>query len=147
MVNTADLLKIKGTEVYCISTSTTIQAALHLLAEKDVGAMPVLDDEKKLSGIFSERDFARLLAKEGCFPLDTPICDIMTKKLFTVTPTTSIEECMQIMTEKHIRHLPVLENGQMVGLISIGDVVKAIISSQKDFIDQLEGFISGRGRY
>ncbi len=143
MVTAADLLKTKGTEVYWIPTSATVQEALLIMSEKDVGALPVLDD-KKLSGIFSERDFARLLAKENAFSLDTLICDIMTKKLFTVTPTTKIEECMQMMTEKHVRHLPVLENDQMVGLISIGDVVKAIITSQKSFIDQLEGYISGR---
>ena len=143
MVTVADLLKTKGAEVYWTTTSATVQEVLLLMAEKDVGALPVLDG-KKLSGIFSERDFARLLAKEGAFPMDTPIQDIMTKKLFTVTPATRIEECMLLMTEKHIRHLPVLENDQMVGLISIGDVVKAIISSQKDFIDQLEGYISGR---
>jgi len=143
MVTAADLIKIKGTTVYCTTTSATIREVLLLMAEKDVGALPVLDG-KKLSGIFSERDFARLLAKEDAFSLDTSIQNIMTKKLFTVVPTTSIEECMRLMTEKHIRHLPVLENDQMVGLISIGDVVKAIISSQKDFIDQLEGYISGR---
>jgi len=143
MATATDLLKVKGKDVYWISASASIKEALVLMAEKDVGALPVLDG-KKLSGIFSERDFARLLAKEGAFPMDTPIQDIMTKKLFIVTPTTRIEECMQLMTEKHIRHLPVLEGDQMVGLISIGDVVKAIISSQKDFIDQLEGYISGR---
>jgi len=143
MVSAADLIKIKGAEVYWTTTSATIREVLQFMAEKDVGALPVLDG-KKLSGIFSERDFARLLAKEDSFSLDTSIQDVMTKKLFTVAPATSIEECMRLMTEKHIRHLPVLENGQMVGLISIGDVVKAIISSQKDFIDQLEGYISGR---
>jgi len=143
MVTVADLLKIKGADIYCTTTSATVQEVLLLMDKKDVGALPVLDG-KKLSGIFSERDFARLLAKEGCFPMDTPIQDVMTKKLFTVAPTTRIEECMRLMTEKHIRHLPVLENDKMVGLISIGDVVKAIISSQKDFIDQLEGYISGR---
>jgi len=143
MISAADLLKIKGTEVYWITTSDTVQDALFLLAKKDVGALPVLDG-KKLAGIFSERDFARLLARKVGFPLDTPIQDIMTKQLFTVTPATSIEECMRIMTEKHIRHLPVLEEDKMVGLITIGDVVKAIISSQKDFIGQLEGYISGR---
>ncbi len=143
MVTVSDLLKIKGAEVYWIKTSATVREALLLMAEKDVGALPALDN-KKLSGIFSERDFARLLAKESTFPLDTSIRDIMTKKVFTVTPSTSIEDCMRMMTEKHIRHLPVLENDQMVGLITIGDVVKVVISSQKDFINQLEGYISGR---
>ena len=144
MVTVAGLLKTKGTKVFHISPSTTIQVALHLMAKNDIGALPVLDEKKKLSGIFSERDFARLLAKEGCFPLDTSIQSVMTKKLFTVTPSTSMEECMQLMTEKHIRHLPVLENDSMVGMITIGDVVKTVISSQKEFIDQLEGYISGR---
>ena len=146
MTTATDLLKIKGTEVFSTSTSTSIHAALQKMAEKDIGAILVLDDNKKLSGIFSERDFARLCAKEGCPPkkLDTPVQDVMTKELFTVTPATTCEECMQLMTDKHIRHLPVLEDERMVGLISIGDVVKAIISSQKGFIDQLEGYITGR---
>ena len=144
MVTVSDLLKTKGTEVYRISPTTTIQAALHLMAQKDIGAVPVVDEKEKLAGIFSERDFARLLAKEGCFPLETPIRDIMTKKVFTVTPSTSMEECMQLMTDKHIRHLPVVEGDCLIGMISIGDVVKTVISSQKEFIDQLEGYISGR---
>jgi len=145
MATATDLLKVKGKDVYWISASASIKEALVLMAEKDVGALPVLDG-KKLSGIFSERDFARLCAEEGCPPkkLDTPVQDVMTKKLFTVTPATTIEECMQLMTEKHIRHLPVMEKNQMVGLVSIGDVVKAIISSQKGLIDQLEGYITGR---
>ena len=143
MVTAADLLKIKGAEVYSTTTSATIREVLLSMAEKDVGALPVLDG-MKLSGILSERDFAKLLAKEGAFSPDTSIQDIMTKKLVTVVPATSIEECMWLMTEKHIRHLPVLENDQMVGLISISDVVKTIISSQKDFIDQLEGNVSSR---
>lgn len=143
MVSVADLLKTKSADVYWAPISSTVRDVLIILAEKDIGALPILDG-KKLSGIFSERDFARRLAKEGAFPLDTPVKEIMTKKLFTVSRKTSIEECMQLMTEKHIRHLPVMEGDAMVGLISIGDVVKAIISSQKDFIDQLEGYISGR---
>ena len=144
MVTVSDLLKTKSTDVHRISPSTTIQAALFLMAQKDIGAVPVVDDQEKLSGIFSERDFARLLAKEGCFPLDTPIQNIMTKKVFTVSPTTSIEDCMKLMTDKHIRHLPVLTEERLTGMISIGDVVKTVISSQKEFIDQLEGYISGR---
>ena len=144
MTTVTDLLKIKGTEVFFTSTSTSIGAALHKMAKKDIGAILVLDDNKKLSGIFSERDFARLCAKEGCPPLDTPIQNVMTIKVYTVTPATNCEECMQLMTEEHIRHLPVLENDQIVGLISIGDVVKAIISYQKETIDQMEGYITGR---
>ena len=143
MATVADLLKVKGDHVFWIPTSASVKEALVLMAEKDVGALPDLSN-KELSGIFSERDFARLLAKKDAFPLDTKIEDVMTKNLFTVTTDTHIEECMQLMTEKHIRHLPVLTKNKLVGLISIGDVVKAIISSQKSFIDQLEGYISGR---
>ncbi len=143
MTTVTDLLKVKGKDVYWVSASASVKEALALMAEKGVGALPVIE-KKKLSGIFSERDFARLLAKKDDCPMDTLIQDVMTKKVFTVTPTTKCEECMQLMTEKHIRHLPVMEKDQMVGLISIGDVVKAIISHQKEFIDQLEGYISGR---
>lgn len=143
MYTVTDLLKIKGKDVFWISASASVKEALVLMAEKNVGALPVIG-KKKLSGIFSERDFARLLAKKKAFPMNTLIQDVMTKKVYTITPATNCEECMQLMTEKHIRHLPVMEKDQMVGLISIGDVVKAIISYQKDFIDQLEGYISGR---
>ena len=143
MVTVSDLLKSKGTQVFSISANASVRDALKLMAEKDVGALPILDSGK-LMGIFSERDFARLLAEEGEFSLDTSVWDLMTKKLFTVTPSTSIESCMKLMTDKHIRHLPVLENENLVGMISIGDVVKTVIASQKEFIDQLEGYISGR---
>ena len=145
MATVTDLLKIKGKDVFWISASASVREALGLLAEKDIGALPVVE-KKKLSGIFSERDFARLCANEGCPPkkLDTLIKDVMIKDVYTVTPATKCEECMRLMTNEHIRHLPVLEKDQMVGLISIGDVVKAIISNQKAFIDQLEGYISGR---
>ena len=143
MATVSDILKVKGKDVFWISASASVKEALVLMAEKDVGALPVIG-KKKLSGFFSERDFARLLDKKDAFPMNTLIQDVMTKKVYTVTPTTNCEECMQLMTEKHIRHLPVMEKDQMVGLISIGDVVKAIISYQKDYIDQLEGYKSGR---
>jgi CBS domain-containing protein len=142
MATVSDLLKVKGKDVFWISVSASVKEALVLMAEKDVGALPVIG-KKKLSGFFSERDFARLLDKNDAFPMDTLIQDVMTKKVYTVTPATNCEECMQLMTEKHIRHLPVMEEDQMVGLVSIGDVVKAIISYQKDYIDQLEGYKSG----
>lgn len=142
MASVADLLKNKGNEVFSISADASIRESLLLMAEKDIGALPVLDGEK-LAGIFSERDIARLLAKSGSFPLDTPISEVMTKKVITVAPSTGVEECMQLMTDKHIRHLPVMKEKKMVGLLSIGDVVKAVISLQKDFIKQLEGYISG----
>lgn len=143
MATAADLLKVKGTKVYCVNADTTIREALLLMADKDIGALPVMEGET-LSGFFSERDFARLLAKKDSFPLDTPVHEVMTKPVISVSLKTKIEDCMQLMTEKHIRHLPVVEKKKLVGLISIGDVVKAIITSQEQFIDQLEGYISGR---
>ena len=143
MANTADLLKLKGATVFSVSSDTSIRDALLLMENKDVGALLILDGDV-ISGIFSERDFARLIARKGVYPLDTSVRDVMTKEVHTITPATCIEDCMQLMTEKHIRHLPVLDSGKLVGLISIGDVVKAIITSQRDLIDQLEGYISGR---
>lgn len=142
MATVKDLLRIKGNEVYSISAKASIHDALILMAEKDIGALPVMDGEK-LVGIFSERDFARLLAKSADFSHDTPLSQVMTTKVFTISPSTNTEECMQLMTEKHIRHLPVLEKDRMIGLVSVGDVVKAVINTQGNFIKQLEEYISG----
>jgi CBS domain-containing protein len=143
MISVADLLKSKGKEVWSIDVSSSVHDALRLLAEKDIGALPILENNN-LCGIFSERDFARKLAAEGAFPLDTPVLKLMTAKVITVSPKDSVEECMKLMTDHHIRHLPVMEGAKMVGLISIGDVVKSIISGQKSFINQLEDYIGGR---
>ena len=142
MATVADLLRIKGNKVFSIPNKATVRDALILLAEKDVGALPVTDGEK-LVGIFSERDFARLQAKTDAFSLNTPIEQVMTKKVFTVSPSTNTEKCMRLMTEKHIRHLPVVEDEKMVGLVSVGDVVKAVIDTQRNFIKQLEDYIGG----
>jgi len=143
MNSVADLLKSKGNQVWTIKATSPVRAALSMLAEKDVGALPVM---KKgiLCGIFSERDFARKLAVEGSFPLDTPVSKLMTADVVTISPKDTVEQCMKLMTDHHIRHLPVMEGSKMVGLISIGDVVKSIISGQKSFIHQLEDYISGR---
>lgn len=142
MATVSDLIKKKSSEVFTVPANASIRDTLLVMAKEDVGALPVLEGDH-LAGIFSERDFARLLAKSGAFPLDTPVGDVMTKKVFTVELSTKIETCMEMMTEKHIRHLPVMEKEKLIGLISIGDVVKTIISSQREFIDQLEGYISG----
>lgn len=143
MISVSDVLKHKGSQIWSLNVDASLREALALLAEKDVGALLILDGEK-VAGIFSERDFARKLAEKEMLPMDTPINQLMTKDVFTVSPTDNIEQCMQLMTEKHIRHLPVLENNKLVGLISIGDVVKHLISHQKSFISQLENYISGR---
>jgi len=143
MNSVADLLKSKGNQVWTIKATSPVRAALSMLAEKDVGALPVMN-KGILCGIFSERDFARKLAVEGSFPLDTPVSKLMTADVVTISPKDTVEQCMKLMTDHHIRHLPVMEGSKMVGLISIGDVVKSIISGQKSFIRQLEDYISGR---
>ena len=109
MATVADLIKYKGKGVFSVPANASIRDALLILAKEDIGAIPVMDGDV-MAGIFSERDFARLLAKSGAFPLDTPIKEVMTKKVFTVTLKTDIETCMKMMTDKHIRHLPILED-------------------------------------
>lgn len=143
MILVSDLLKHKGAQVWSLNVDATLKDALVLLAEKDIGALLVMDGER-VAGIFSERDFARRLAKEDVPSMNTPVADLMTRDVFSVSPADNIEQCMQLMTDQHIRHLPVLEEGQLVGMISIGDVVKQLISHQKSFISQLEDYISGR---
>ena len=137
-----DLLKMKGDVLYSVSPSTPILEAMQIMAEKNIGDLLVLE-EGRITGIISERDFVRKTAKAGGCDLNAPVSEMMTREVITVTPTQSIEHCMQIMTEKHIRHLPVVEGDQIMGLISIGDVIKGIISSQEFTIDQLEKYISG----
>lgn len=143
MIQISDLLKGKGGQVWSIDASASLQEALRLLAEKDVGALPVLRDGK-LVGIFSERDFVRAVSNNPSLPLETNVSELMTKDVLTVSPSDSVEQCMKLMTEQHIRHLPVLENDQMVGIVSIGDAVKLFVTDQKSFIRQLEDYISGR---
>ena len=138
-----DLLKTKGNQVWSIEFNSAVKDALQVLAQKDVGALPVVKDDK-LVGIFSERDYTRKMAQKDECSMDAPVSDIMTSKVFYVNLSCSIEDCMALMTERHIRHLPVLEQDKMVGLISIGDLVKAIISNQKDHINQLEDYIQGK---
>jgi CBS domain-containing protein len=138
-----DLLKTKGNEVWSIEYKTTIKDALQVLDQKDIGALPVVKNDKMV-GIFSERDYTRKMAQKDECSMDTQVADIMTSKVFYVNLSCSIEDCMALMTEKHIRHLPVLEQDKLVGLISIGDLVKAIISNQKDHINQLEDYIQGK---
>jgi len=112
------------------------------MAEKNVGALLVIDEER-LVGIVSERDYARKVVLKGKSSKDTLVKEIMTEKVVYIRPDESIEECMALMTEKHFRHLPVIDNGTLIGVISIGDVVRTVISEQKFIIAQLENYISG----
>jgi CBS domain-containing protein len=143
MKNVRDLLKNKGNQVWSIEYNLPIKEALQVLAQKDIGALPVTKDSK-LVGIFSERDYTRKMAQKDECAMNVPVSDIMTSKVFYVNLDCSIEDCMALMTERHIRHLPVLEGDGMVGMISIGDLVKAIMSTQKDQINMLENYIQGK---
>ena len=137
-----DLLNIKGDALYSVSPNTPILMAMQTMAEKNIGDLLVLE-EGRIKGIVSERDFVHKTAKAGGCDLQAPVSKMMTREVITVTPDQTIEHCMQTMTEKHIRHLPVVEGDQIFGLISIGDVIKGIITSQEFKIDQLEKYISG----
>jgi CBS domain-containing protein len=137
------ILKNKGSQVWSTEPQVTVYAALQLMAEKDIGALLVLADGK-LVGIFSERDYARKVILHGKSSAETRVSEIMTSDVVTVGPDQTIGECMALMTEKRFRHLPVVEGDQVLGVISIGDVVKAIISNQQFVITQLEGYITGK---
>jgi CBS domain-containing protein len=144
MVTVNDLIKTKGGDVWSVSPDTTMIDTLNLLAKKDVGALMVTK-EGKMVGIVSERDFVRSIAKTGQCLLYSTVEHYMSKEVFSVTPSQTIDQCMQIMTEKRIRHLPVLDGDKLVGVISIGDVVRELISNKEFTINQLENYIQGRG--
>lgn len=128
--------------LYSVSSDQTVLDALRVMAEKNIGAVLVVD-KGVLTGIFSERDYARKVILKDRHSDDTLIADVMTANVITIGPDQRLEECMQIMSDKHIRHLPVMDNGELMGIISINDVVKAIIVDQKTRIDSLESYISG----
>ena len=136
------LIAGKHKPIATVDPDSTVLHAMEIMAENDVGALLVLDGER-LAGVFSERDYARKVILQGKSSKELKVREIMTDKVFYVTPETSIEQCMAIMTDKHIRHLPILENGEKVlGVISIGDVVKETISQQQFIINQLESYIT-----
>ena len=142
MVMVSQCLQRKGRSVWSISPDASVYDALKLMAEKDIGALLVLERDE-LAGIFSERDYARKVVLKGKSSKETMLREIMTSRVICVHQHQSIEECMALMTEYHVRHLPVLEGEKLVGVISIGDVVKEIISEQKFVIEQLEQYITG----
>jgi CBS domain-containing protein len=138
-----DVLKRKGRDVWTVSSDSTVYDALQEMADKNVGALMVVDGDN-LVGVFSERDYARKIILHGKASKDTLVKEIMSSEVFWVGPDQTIGACMQLMTDKRVRHLPVLDGGRLVGVISIGDVVKAIISEQEFAIQQLEQYIIGQ---
>ena len=137
-----DILNNKGNEVYFIGPEATIYAAIEMMANNRIGALLVMEDNKPV-GIVTERDYARKVALEGRSSRDSRVRDIMSTRVLCVAPERSIEDCMALMTDKRARHLPVVERKQVIGLISIGDLVKAMIAEQQFVIDQLHDYITG----
>ncbi|HNA01584.1 MAG TPA: CBS domain-containing protein [Ferruginibacter sp.] len=137
----ADILKAKGNIIYSVTGSTTVYEAIKVMGEKNIGALLVLEGGK-LTGILSERDYARKVVLKGKASRETSVSDIMTADVITVMPSDTIETCMELMTQKHIRHLPIVESGNVLGMISIGDVVNAIIRMQKETIEHLKSYIA-----
>jgi CBS domain-containing protein len=138
-----DILNHKGRDVWTVPDDISVLSALELMATHNVGAVPVTDDDGRIVGMFSERDFARLaVERRGNLPA-TPVQDVMAKKVVMAGVGVTVEECMTLMTRRRIRHMPVVEDGELVGLVSIGDVVNAAIHDKDLMIEQLEHYITG----
>lgn len=142
MSTIGNILENASGKIWSVRSSQSVLDAVRLLAEKDIGAVLVIDDEK-LSGILSERDYARKLILQNRDSRTTPVSEVMTRNVVTITRGMSVAECMTLMTKNRFRHLPVVEDEKVVGMISIGDLVKAVIAEQQYTIDQLEQYISG----
>ncbi|MDF1500564.1 MAG: CBS domain-containing protein [Anaerolineales bacterium] len=137
------LLEKKGHNVWSVAPDATVYDALRLLDERDIGALLVIRGEE-LVGILSERDYARKVALKGKTSMKTPVHEIMTDQVIVIGPERTIEQAMAIMTERRLRHLPVVENDQVIGVVSIGDLVKEIIADREFIIEQLESYIAGQ---
>ena len=142
MKTVRDILTVKGYEVYCVAPDATVYEAVQHMAEKEIGALMVMEGAQVV-GLISERDYARKVILQGRASSTTRVKEIMITPVVYVHIEQAIEECMALMTEKRTRHLPVIEDGKLAGIISIGDLVKAIITDQKFIIEQLERYICG----
>ncbi|MGY6586722.1 MAG: CBS domain-containing protein [Wenzhouxiangella sp.] len=136
------ILSDKGADIWSVDSGQTVYEAVRYMAERGVGAVPVIDDGQ-LQGMFSERDYARKVILEGKASRDTLVRDVMTSPVITIAPNAMAEEGLALMTRKRIRHLPVMEKGQLVGLVSIGDLVNVVIGDQQHLIEQLERYVTG----
>jgi CBS domain-containing protein len=137
----AEILQTKGSKVFSITSDITVYEALKAMGERNIGALLVIEDQQ-LMGIISERDYARKIILKGKSSHDTLVKEIMTEKVISISPEDNIDKCMELMSERHIRHLPVIKDGIVTGIISITDVVTAIIASQKETISYLHNYIS-----
>lgn len=137
----SQVLQAKGHDIWSIAPDATVLDALKLMAEKNIGALLVIENGE-LVGIMSERDYARKVVLEGKASKDTPVRDIMSARVLYIRPDQTIEDCMALMINKKIRHLPVMREGKVIGVLSIGDVVKAVISEKEYIIEQLENYIT-----
>ena len=142
MTTIAQLLNAKGDQIWSVEPKATIFEALEIMSEKEIGALLVMEDGK-LMGIFSERDYARKVILKGKSSKETPVGELMTKKVFYIDSQKTINDCMAMMTAKRIRHVPVIEDNQVMGIVTIGDVVNQIISEQEVTINHLENYITG----
>ncbi len=143
MNSVRDILNTKDGKIQSISPKATVYEALEKMSEKEIGALVVMEN-KKIVGIISERDYARKIILQGKTSKQTLVKEVMSSNLFSVTPDTSVEDAMVLMTGKHVRHLPVFEKTKFVGIISIGDVLKLIISNKDFLINQLSDYIAGK---
>jgi CBS domain-containing protein len=144
MLNVMDVLKSKDNNVWSVSSQETAYNALEIMAEKNIGALLVID-EGHIVGVFSERDYARKVILKGKSSKETNVGELMSSPVLSIKPGKSIEECMALMTASRNRHLPVIEDGKLVGIVSIGDVVNAVISKQKIEIEDLKNYLTGGG--
>jgi CBS domain-containing protein len=144
MKTVQDVLNHKGSQIHCVAPDTTVFDTLKLMAEKEIGAVLVFEGERMV-GIFSERDYARQVILKGKASKDTPVKEVMTARVAYVRVDQTVDDCMALMTDKKIRHLPVLVEGKVMGVLSIGDVVKAVISEKQFIIEQLENYITSGG--
>jgi signal-transduction protein with cAMP-binding, CBS, and nucleotidyltransferase domain len=137
------LMQEKGEQAFSVGPQATVQEALLMMAEKNTGAVMIVEDQGQMIGIFTERDYARKVIQKGKCSLDTPVQEIMTSNMITIGPESNLEECMNLMSEHHIRHLPVMHAGRLIGMVSMRDVVETILSRKDDTIINLENYILG----
>jgi CBS domain-containing protein len=142
MLRVNHLLSRKGPEIWSVDAEEPVLEAIQIMADRHIGALPVLRDGE-LVGVISERDYARKVILLGRSSAETPVWQIMSSPVVTVTSAETVQRCMEIMTERRIRHLPVVDDGKMMGIISIGDLVRAVMEDQQQTIEQLERFIAG----